>query len=59
MINVRDLEIRGRLNAPILGGVSVGLEPGQALAAIGGSGAGKTTRGDGPRDRQQSALADP
>ena len=45
MINVRDLEIRGRKQATILGGVSVSLEPGQTLAAIGGSGAGKTTLG--------------
>ena len=45
MIDVRDLEIRGSLNAQILGGVSVSLEPGKTLAAVGGSGAGKTTLG--------------
>ena len=45
MIEVRDLEIRGSLNAQILGGVSVELEPGETLAAVGGSGAGKTTLG--------------
>ena len=45
MIEVRDLEIRGSLNAQILGAVSVSLEPGKTLAAVGGSGAGKTTLG--------------
>ena len=45
MISVRDLEIRGGLDAQILGGVSVSLEHGQTLAAVGGSGAGKTTLG--------------
>ena len=45
MIEVRDLDIRGRLDAQILGGVSVDLEPGQTVAAVGGSGAGKTTLG--------------
>ena len=45
MIEVRDLEVRGNLNAQILGGVSVSLEPGKTLAAVGGSGAGKTTLG--------------
>ncbi len=45
MIEVNDLEVRGSLNAQILGGVSVSLEPGKTLAAVGGSGAGKTTLG--------------
>lgn len=45
MIEVHELEIRGSLNAQILGGVSVELEPGETLAAVGGSGAGKTTLG--------------
>lgn len=45
MIDVRDLEIRGSLNAQILGGVSASLEPGKTLAAVGGSGSGKTTLG--------------
>ena len=45
MIEVRDLTIHGSQNAQILGGVSISLEPGQTLAAVGGSGAGKTTLG--------------
>ena len=45
MIDVRDLDIRGKLDAQILGAVSVSLESGQILAAVGGSGAGKTTLG--------------
>ncbi len=45
MIEVNDLEVRGSLNAQILDGVSVSLEPGKTLAAVGGSGAGKTTLG--------------
>lgn len=45
MIEVRDLEIRGSLNAQILGDVNVSLQPGKTLAAVGGSGAGKTTLG--------------
>ncbi len=42
---MRELEIRGSLNAQILRGVSVELGPGETLAAVGGSGAGKTTLG--------------
>ena len=45
MIDVRDLDIRGKLDARILDAVSVSLESGQILAAVGGSGAGKTTLG--------------
>ncbi|MCY3922415.1 MAG: ABC transporter ATP-binding protein [Chloroflexi bacterium] len=45
MIEVRDLEVRGGLDAQILVGVSVSLESGRTLAAVGGSGAGKTTLG--------------
>ncbi|MYB22313.1 MAG: ABC transporter ATP-binding protein [Chloroflexi bacterium] len=45
MIEVHDLDIRGSLDVQILGGVSVNLETGQTVAAVGGSGAGKTTLG--------------
>ena len=45
MIGVRDLDIRGHLDAPILGGVCLDLERGRTLAVVGGSGAGKTTLG--------------
>ena len=45
MIEVRDLEVRGSRDARILGGVSVSLESSRTLAAVGGSGAGKTTLG--------------
>ena len=45
MIEIRDLDIRGGLDAPILRSVCADLEPGQTLAAVGGSGAGKTTLG--------------
>ncbi|MDE0653650.1 MAG: ABC transporter ATP-binding protein [bacterium] len=45
MISVRELDIRGHLDARILGGLCVDLERGKTLAAVGGSGAGKTTLG--------------